>query len=67
MPTSTNATRLGLLTYLVLVLVPPVLKLAHLVAWPWRWVTVPLWGPWALLVLLLALTLLRRLVWPRRG
>lgn len=31
----------------------PALRLLHVVDWPWRWVTIPLWGPGTLLAAVL--------------
>jgi hypothetical protein len=31
------------------------LKLTHVIAWSWWWITLPLWGPFAFLLLFLAI------------
>ena len=40
--------RITVLPFLFLVLL--VLKLTHVIAWSWWWVTVPVWGPVVILV-----------------
>lgn len=62
MPSSTSL-RVGLAAYLLFLVVPPALKLAgKLPAVRWPWALLGLWGPLALAVVLLVLTLLLRLV-----
>ena len=40
-----------------------ILKLCHVIEWPWIWVTVPFWGPIAIvLAILLVLAILKGLV-----
>lgn len=37
-----------------------ILKLCHVIEWPWIWVTVPFWGPVAIaLAILLVLVILK--------
>jgi hypothetical protein len=33
------------------------LKLGHVINWSWWWVTVPFWGPWLLVMPILAIIL----------
>lgn len=41
--------RSGLSTLGVLGVVFVTLKLIGKIAWPWKWVLAPFWGPWALI------------------
>lgn len=39
-----------------------VLKLCHVIAWPWVWVLCPLWIPWAIAMIILGIALIVNLV-----
>lgn len=39
-----------------------VLKLGGIIGWSWWWVTIPFWGPFALLILALLLIVILKLV-----
>lgn len=41
------------------------LKLTGHISWSWLWVTVPLWGPWALLAAILLMVVLIALILDR--
>jgi hypothetical protein len=34
------------------------LKLCNVIQWSWWWVTAPLWGPWAIVLLVLGIALI---------
>ncbi len=52
----------GITVFSAVFIVLLVLKLTHFIDWSWWWVTVPLWGPLALVVAVLLLLGLAKLV-----
>lgn len=47
---------------MVLFLIFLVLKLTGHIAWSWWWITAPLWGPFALIITILGVTLIIGLI-----
>lgn len=56
---------MGLVVVLTIVFI--VLKLTHLINWPWIWVLSPIWISGLLMVLVLLATLIGFLIFKKRG
>ena len=53
-----NSAGIGLLLIIMTGVVLMALKLGRVISWSWWWVTIPFWGPFALLLLAAAILII---------